>query len=212
MNGIIGPRFIGMVQAGEMLSWLPVRFDAVAIFLLAVADSSFLTIPEGNDLLIVYLAAGSSWRTMIYYVAVTVAGSVAGCILLFLLGRRGGSPFLMRRFPRSRVEEVERLFARYGIWTVLVPSILPPPCPFKIFVFSAGAFRLGIIRFLSAVVAGRTIRYSIWGILAVIYGNPLRQFMDRNLSRVGIALLLVLLLVLAWVMLRHVLVSRRAGS
>jgi membrane protein DedA with SNARE-associated domain len=157
----------------------------LGVLVLAIADSSFLSFPEGNDLLIVVLSTGKSWSNMVYYVGMTTVGSVIGCLLLYFVGRRGGNPLLRRRFSEQSVERAEKLFKRYGILTVLIPSILPPPLPFKIFVLSAGVFRLRISEFVLAVTIGRTIRYSMWGILAVLYGNHLKIFMQQNLNAVG---------------------------
>jgi membrane protein DedA with SNARE-associated domain len=161
----------------------------IGVLALAIADSSFLSFPEGNDLLIVVLSIGKSWSNMAYYVAMTTIGSVIGCLLLYFVGRRGGNPLLRRRFSVQSVERAEKLFKRYGILTVLIPSILPPPLPFKIFVLSAGVFRLRLPEFVLAVIIGRTIRYSMWGILAVLYGNQLKLFMQQNLNAVGVILL-----------------------
>ena len=158
------------------------------LFLVALADSSFLTIPEGNDLLIVVLSTGNTWERMAYYVGMTLLGSLAGCILLYLVGRRGGSPLLRRKFSEANIARVERLFDRYGLLTIAVPCLLPPPCPFKIFVLSAGVFRLSLPRFLTAVAIGRLVRYSMWGILAVLYGNSVKVFMQENLATIGIIL------------------------
>jgi membrane protein DedA with SNARE-associated domain len=176
------------------------------LFLVALADSSFLTIPEGNDLLIVVLSTGNTWERMAYYVGMTLLGSLAGCILLYLVGRRGGSPLLRRKFSEANIARVERLFDRYGLLTIAVPCLLPPPCPFKIFVLSAGVFRFSLTRFLTAVAIGRSIRYSMWGILAVLYGNSVKVFMQENLATIGIILfglfLLSCLLVVAFVIYR----------
>ena len=98
---------------------------------------------------------------------------------------------MKRRFSLGQIERAEKLFNRYGIMTVLIPSILPPPLPFKIFVLSAGVFRMNIFSFLSAIVIGRTTRYLIWGVLAVLYGNPVKRFMQQNLKDVGIAFIAV---------------------
>jgi membrane protein DedA with SNARE-associated domain len=155
---------------------------------LAIGDSSFLSLPEGNDLLIVVLSAGKSWGNMAYYVAMTITGSVLGCLLLYSVGRKGGSPMLRRKFSTEAIARAERLFERYGILTVLIPSILPPPMPFKIFVLSAGVFRLKVLEFLMAVAIGRTIRYSMWGILAVLYGNSVKLYMQQNLHFIGMIL------------------------
>lgn len=175
-------------------------FGGLGVMLLAVADSSFLSVPEGNDLLIVILSTGRGWGNMAYYVAMTTLGSVIGCTLLYSVGRKGGSPLLHRRFRPAQIDRAERLFKRFGLLTVLIPSILPPPLPFKIFVLSAGVFRLRLASFLSAVILGRTLRYCMWGILAVLYGNSVKNFMQENLRQVGIVLLAVFVLAAAGVL------------
>lgn len=186
------------------VSYYLYHFGGLGVMLLAILDSSFLSVPEGNDLLIVILSAGKSWGTMAYYVGMTTIGSVIGCILLYSVGRKGGSPILKRRFAAEKIERAEKLFERFGILTVLIPSILPPPLPFKIFVLSAGVFRLNILSFLVAVVIGRTIRYSVWGVLAVLYGNPVKRFMQQNLKEVGIVFFGVFALMSALTILYYV--------
>jgi len=178
---------------------------------LAIGDSSFLSVPEGNDLLIVILSAGKSWGNMAYFVSMTILGSVLGCLLLYTLGRKGGSPMLRRRFSQENIDRAERLFKKYGLLTVVIPSILPPPMPFKIFVLSAGVFRVKALEFLTAVVIGRTIRYSMWGILAVLYGNSVKLYMQQNLDLIGMILFggfALLILVTAVVCLRRVRLGR----
>jgi membrane protein YqaA with SNARE-associated domain len=192
------------VKAWASLSAGIYGIGGLGVMLLAIGDSSFLSVPEGNDLLIVLLSAGKPWSTMAYYVAMTTMGSVIGCILLYFIGRKGGSPILKRRFSADKIGRAEKLFERYGILTVLIPSILPPPLPFKIFVLSAGVFRLNIFSFLTAVVIGRTIRYSTWGVLAVLYGNPVKLFMQQNLREVGIAFFAGFLLVIAGIVIYFV--------
>lgn len=172
------------------------------LLLIAVADSSFLSIPEGNDLLIVVLSIGSSWSRVAYLVSMTITGSVIGCLLLFAVGRSGGRALLEKRFSRSKVQLAQKYMQRYGIFSIMIPCILPPPTPFKIFVLTAGVFRLTVGRFLIAVVVGRTIRYSMWGILAMLYGERAKTFMMENLTWVGTLLLGALvafaLVVLFW--------------
>jgi membrane protein DedA with SNARE-associated domain len=155
---------------------------------LAIADSSFLSLLEGNDLLIVVLSAGRSWGNMAYIVGMTIIGSVIGCLLLYWIGRKGGSPMLRRKFSPQNIDRAERLFERYGVFAVVIPSILPPPTPFKVFVFSAGVFRLGTMEFVTGVLIGRTIRYSMWGILAMLYGNSVKLYMQQNLKAIGMIL------------------------
>ena len=197
MNGLmyIGQDWLSRIW-GSMSGGIS-AFGGIGVMLLAIGDSSFLSVPEGNDLLIVVLSAGKSWGTMAYYVAMTTIGSVLGCILLYSIGRKGGGSLLKRRFSPDKIERAEKLFDRYGILTVLIPSILPPPLPFKIFVLSAGVFRMNVFSFLMAAVIGRALRYSIWGVLAVLYGNPVKRFIQQNLRDVGIAFFAACILVSA---------------
>ncbi len=160
------------------------------LFLIALADSSFLSIPEGNDLLIVMLSSGQRWGVMSYFVLMTVAGSVAGCSMLYWVGRRGGK-FIRNRVQERKTKEIAGLYQRWGILSVLVPSLLPPPTPFKIFVLAAGLFKVPFPEFLLAVGIGRSIRYFLWGILAVLYGELASVFLAQNIHQVGIILFIL---------------------
>ncbi len=83
------------------------------------------------------------------------------------------------------MKKMEGLYRQWGVWAVVIPSVLPPPTPFKIFVLSAGLFRLSFVKFLLSVAVGRSIRYFMWGILAVLYGELARAFLEHNLPIVG---------------------------
>ena len=159
------------------------------LFLVAAADSSFLSVPEGNDLLIVVLSVGQSWSRMSYLVLMTIAGSTLGCSALYWVGRRGGNWYRTKNV--KVLEAAEALCQRYGVGTILVASVLPPPAPFKIFVLSAGILRVSFLQFLMAVIAGRSVRYFTWGILAILFGRKIVQYMERNLAWTGLILLVV---------------------
>ena len=186
---------INLWELGDSLYLLGIKLEGALILLIAVTDSSFLSIPEGNDLLIVVLSAGKPWSRMLFYVLLTIVGSVLGCSLLYSIGRKGGNPLLKRRFSESALERTERIYSKFGALSVFIPSILPPPCPFKVFVLSAGVFRLGKLKFLTAVTIGRTIRYLTWGILAVLYGDPVRLYMQANARKIGVLFFVAFVLV-----------------
>lgn len=181
---------------------LALSLGGPGLFLIAIADSSFLSIPEGNDVLIVVLSTGQNWTTMAYYAAMTVMGSVTGCILLFMVGRKGGR-FISKRLSRKRVESLTQAYSRYGLWSIIVPSILPPPTPFKIFVLWAGMFRVPFHKFVLAVLIGRSFRYYMWGVLAVLYGEAARYFLEHNLRLVGVILFVALVaIIVTFVLIR----------
>ena len=174
----------------------------VGLALLALADSSFISVPEGNDLLIVILSTGKSWSRMLFYVGMTTLGSVIGCLLLYSVGRKGGN-FVRRRVDHRRLDRTGQLYERWGILSILVPSLLPPPCPFKIFVLSAGVFAVPTSKFIFAVAVGRAIRYLTWGVLAVLYGEAVRQFLLQNLHSVGLIVFGVFVLVIVSLLIRQ---------
>ena len=171
----------------EKIYALGVTFGGPGLFVVAASDSSFISVLGGNDLLIVVLSIGESWSRMCYLVLMTIAGSALGCAVLYAVGRRGGTWFC--RLDRIRIHASEALYRKYGMGTILVASMLPPPAPFKIFVLSAGFFRVPFAAFLGAVLVGRSVRYFALGVLAVLFGESVREYMQRNLAWTGTVLL-----------------------
>jgi len=157
-----------------------------ALLLIALFDSSFLSFPEVNDILIITLSIKNPHK-MPYYCGMTTLGSILGCLLLYSVGRKGGELFLRRKFAEHRLQAVSRWYSKYGIFTVMVPSILPPPTPFKIFVLFAGAFKTRLSKFIFAVTVGRGFRYFFEGYLAVRYGARAKDYMHQNYPYVALA-------------------------
>lgn len=157
------------------------------LFIIAFLDSSFLSFPEVCDALIVLLTVQHEQR-MLYYALVTTLGSVAGCFALYSVGRKGGEAFLRKRFQARHVDRAMAIFRRYGMLSIVVPSLLPPPMPFKIFVLAAGVAGVRRVDFLVAVVIGRGIRYFGEGFLALWYGEAALAFLRDNARTVGLVL------------------------
>jgi len=151
--------------------------------IVAFLDSSFLSLPEVNDILIVLLVIQYPDRWL-YYAASTTVGSVAGCYALYLVGRKGGEAFLRRRFHEHKVERGMALFRRFGMLAIIVPSLLPPPTPFKIFVLLAGAAQVSPLRFLTAATIGRGSRYGSEALLAYWYGRDAARIIQENLQSI----------------------------
>jgi membrane protein YqaA with SNARE-associated domain len=148
---------------------LPVLGPPGMLFV-AFCDSSFLSIPEVNDILVVTSAAATPGRAWLF-VLMTTLGSVAGCLALREVGRRGGEALLLRRFGKERLEKSRAAFKRWDVLALAIPSMLPPPMPFKMFVLSAGVFGLPLRRFVLTICVARGLRYTFWGVMGAVYGD-----------------------------------------
>lgn len=153
--------------------------------LVAFLDSSFLSLPEVSDILIVVLVVQHPTRWL-YYGLMTTVGSVLGCFALYSLGRKGGEGFLRRRFGDSHVQRGLRVFQKYGLFAIIVPSLLPPPTPFKIFVLLAGVANVRPATFLLAATVGRGVRYIGEAWLAYAYGDHALDYIRDNLPTVSL--------------------------
>jgi membrane protein YqaA with SNARE-associated domain len=176
-----------MHRLNDLLQWITTTIEPIAqrlgwpgLVIVAFFDSSFVSLPEVTDLLIVWsvLREPSHW---IYYGAAATAGSMAGCYALYALAKKGGEAFLRKRFHERHIERGLGLFRRYGLLAVIVPSILPPPAPFKIFVLLAGVANVRTGTFLTAIAIGRGFRYGGEAWLAYEYGPQATVFIRDNL-------------------------------
>ena len=163
------------------------ELGGVGLFVIALLDSSFLSFPQVNDLLIIVLSTKYPER-MPYYASMTTIGSLIGCFLLYGVARRGGEVFLRKRLKGRYVDRAMTLYQRHGLLAVVVPALLPPPVPFKVFVLLAGAAAVSPVRFAIAVGIGRGIRYFGQGYLAVLYGEQAAEFMRAHGTAIGIGL------------------------
>jgi membrane protein YqaA with SNARE-associated domain len=172
-----------------------VPFGAFGLFAIALLDSALIPLPGGPDAVMLLLSTQSPARMPLYALGAT-AGSVAGCVILYYISRRAGRRAL-EKFPEKKRARVKELVDRYDVLSVLVASVLPPPFPFKLFVITAGVFRLSLARFVVAVAVGRAFRFLLEGFVAVRYGDQAEEFLKHNYPYVGlgVAALIVLIFV-----------------
>jgi membrane protein YqaA with SNARE-associated domain len=160
------------------------------------------------------IVAGYAWsdpHRFYLYVLMAAIGSALGGLVPYWIGRAGGEIFLMKRIDRVRYEKMKGRFERQAFLALMIPSMLPPPTPWKLFVFAAGVFEMRALNFMVAVFAGRLVRFAILCLLTIRYGpqivHELTAVMQQHLITV-LVVLGVILIVLAVLAARKVLNKR----
>lgn len=185
---------------------MPIYWAAPMMILVGALDSSLLSLPEVNDYITVARVANNPFEVY-YFPFFPAFGSVIGCLVLYRIARRSGQ-FVTKRFQPKQLERVKQLYRKWGILALVIPALLPPPMPFKIFVVTAGVLNYPAGRFALVIMIARTVRYYFWGILAYFFRNEVRRMIDwlgEHLFEVlGVLLALALLaLVVRWLLLRN---------
>jgi len=178
------------------ISWiygLALSLGGPGLFSIAFLDSSFVSLPQINDILVVLMVVANKSR-MPYYALMATAGSVAGCYVIYYLAKKGGEAFLRRRVNPERMTRTLALYKRHGLMALMVPALLPPPAPFKLFVLMGGVAGVRPLHFVLAIAIARGARYLALGVLAIYYGDTalaLMQTRGRDVALALVALLLV---------------------
>jgi membrane protein YqaA with SNARE-associated domain len=179
------------------INWIyafAVGLGGPGLFGVAFLDSSFISLPQINDILVVLMVTRhKSW--MPYYAMMATLGSIAGCYVIYFLAEKGGEAFLKNRVHPARIDRTLALYKKHGLMALMIPAILPPPAPFKLFVLLAGVAEVRPLKFVLAIAAARGARYLALGILAIYYGDTALELM-RTQGRT-VALVLAGLLVLS---------------
>jgi len=143
-----------------------------------------LSFPIINDLLLIELSIQHPAR-MPLYALMAASGSVLGCISLYFLARMGGEAYFHRK-AGARALAIRHWVERNGFGGILVAALLPPPTPFKVFVFAAGVFEAPLLGFASAITLARLFRYFGVGYLAVRYGANAMPYLAAHKLQVTV--------------------------
>ncbi len=147
-----------------------------AVFVIAFVDAALMGIPM--DPLVagfVYKFPQRFWMVPL----LASVGSTLGCTILYGIGLKGGQLLLAKRVSKARMASLHDSFERHPIWALMLPAMMPPPSPFKLFVLAAGVFRMKIGKFLLAIFAGRMVRFSLLTVLTLLFGEEIVHAFGR---------------------------------
>ncbi len=173
-----------MIAKWKYVALFLAKFGIWGVGAAALLDSS--TIPIPMDLIL----AGYVWADKSHfwlYCLLAAVGSSIGGLLPYGLGRAGGELFLLKRVNRERYEKMRVRFERQEFLAMMIPSMLPPPTPWKAFVFAAGVFEMRVAPFMLSVFVGRLLRWLILSLLVLELGPGVVNIVANH----GLALLVI---------------------
>lgn len=168
----------------------PIYVAAPLMLLVGALDSSLLSIPEVNDYITIVRVAHNP-NEVYYFPLFPAIGSVLGCLILYRIAMRG-EQFINKRFHPKHLDRVKDLYRKWGLFALVIPALLPPPMPFKIFVATAGALEYPMGRFALVIFIARLVRYYFWAILAYFFRDEVLKMLHWLGDNIPEALIVVL--------------------
>jgi membrane protein YqaA with SNARE-associated domain len=165
----------------------------------AFVDAAFLGMPLDA---IVGGYVYASPRRFLLLSAMAAAGSALGSSVIYWLGYKSGEVLLVKRIGEARFKKIHASIERHEFLALMVPSMLPPPTPFKLFVLSAGVAEMRFTDFLGAIFLGRLLRFCVLSILVIHFGPQVIGFFGsvvHNHLRLAIAIVAAAVLIGWWI-------------
>ena len=177
-----------------VLHWAETPYGPLALFLLALAESSFFPIPP--DPLLIALCLGAikkSWRFAFYTSLASIIGGIIGYFIGFGFWEVADSFFFkyVPGFTERVFQKVMANFNEYGFWYVFSAGFTP--IPYKVFTIASGVFRLNFLLFLMASTLSRSLRFFFVAGLFRKFGPEIKSFIDKYFNLLAVLFFLLLL-------------------
>lgn len=168
---------VRLVAVTLIWRWM-IRAGGPGLVALGIADNSLVPLTGSTDVLTIWLAA-SQRSLWFYYAIMATIGAVLGGYITYALARKSGKEAIEHKLNRQKTEKIVRRFQRWGFWSVFTGAVLPPPFPLVPVLLAAGAMQYPRRKFVSALAAGRGLRYFIVAGLGALYGNSIVAFFSH---------------------------------
>jgi membrane protein DedA with SNARE-associated domain len=194
---------LAITKFGLKLSALLMPLGAWGVFAIAALDGLGVPLPGALDIAFATYVHNKPFYAP-FYVLVAAVGSTLGCLVLYFIGFEGGEMLLRKRMSPEKFERTRLSFENHRLLALMLPAMLPPPFPFKIFVLSAAVFEMEVKHFLVAIFMGRLIRFTGAALIILYLGPEIAGFFrDAFKHHFGLVLLAAAVLVGLWFLLRR---------
>jgi membrane protein YqaA with SNARE-associated domain len=141
---------------------------------LSIIDSALVPLPMSMDGVVIGYVA-SDHRKFLLYCLMASAASAIGSLVPYYVGRAGGELFLLKRINRDRYEKMRDRFESQEFLAIMIPAMMPPPMPIKLFEFGAGVFEMKPLLFAIAIFCGKLVQFVVCALITIFYGPAIAQ-------------------------------------
>ncbi|MBR6661950.1 MAG: DedA family protein [Alistipes sp.] len=182
-----------------VLSWGNSKWGALALFVLAFAESSFFPIPP--DVLLIALCLGAvkrSFRFALICLMGSIIGAAGGYAIGYYLWQNTAGEytalanwFFAHVFTEESFLQVKGLYDEYDFWIVFTAGFTP--LPYKLFTISGGLFKIDLVMFFVASIISRGLRFFLIAGLIWKFGAPIKTFIDKYFNLLAILFTVLLI-------------------
>lgn len=163
-----------------------------ALAVVSFLESSVFPIPP--DVMLIPMCLANRQRAFHYALICTVASVIGGlfgyAIGYFLIETLGKWIIDLYGYA-EKWQAFEAAYDEWGVWIILIKGLTP--IPYKIVTIASGAAHFSLGVFIIASIATRGLRFFLVAGLLRLYGEPIRDFIEKRLTILGIIFVVVLI-------------------
>lgn len=162
------------------------------LFAVAFIESSFFPIPPDVMLIPMVLAApAKAWRIAGIATIASVFGGAFGYAIGVFFFDLIARPILTFYGYMHQFDVFKDYYHEWGAWIVFGAGITP--FPYKVITIASGVVHLDFAVFMLASVVARGMRFYLVAWLLKKYGEPMKDYIEKNLGMLSVLFLLLLL-------------------
>ena len=159
--------------------------------LVSFAESSIFPIPPDAMLIPMVLAHRErAWTMAAVCTIASVLGGILGYVIGYFLFEAVGRPILDFYGYQEEFQRFADAYNRWGLWIILIKGLTP--IPYKLVTIASGVAQFDPVVFILASIATRGARFFLVAALLRRYGPPIRIFVEKNLTAVATAALVLI--------------------
>ncbi len=175
------------------MRWADSPQSMLALFLIAVAESSVFPIPPDVLLIAMVAANPHHWFRA---AALCTSGSVIGAVIGYYIGSAFmatvGQPIVDFYHAQQAWDSVVKLYTgTWGIWFLAAAAFTP--IPYKVATIAAGATGMPFVPFILVSLLGRGARFFIVSAILRVFGPKVRELIEKHFDLAAFLFLVLLL-------------------